>query len=648
MSALAVFALDWAVSSSTLVAVLYMPVLVLAAQVGRERDILTATLGCIALTILARCIAEVGQPLIGSLFSLSFVAFAIGLTGALLLGRSRLQRALAESRAELVTFTDAVPYLLWRGTPEGNVDFLNQRYTELTGHDRDAALAEKTWRMGIHEDDLPEYWARRSEALANGTEFRAVFRLRHMDGEYRWKALIGQPIRSRETGEITRWYGGISDAHEEVLAQQRVDELMSSLERRVNERSEALAVSQERFAKLWEVSNITFAEQDFTGPVAILDRLKAEGVTDLAAYFSAHPKVLRECIAAVRTVSVNPAAARMMGFESMSEMLARPVAQTAEEIEAIMLKQLELPFYGRHSTEGRAVLIGKDGLRVPIFYTVQRLPDEMQLSSHLDLTQQQQAEEMRLVAQDELARANRVATLGAFSISVAHELNQPIASLMIDAKMALRDVEKAPPALDNMPRVLARVSRTAERIAGIVGSIRESINGRERALRRVNVCALAHETAELLRRDVQHAAAILELACGADVPAVSADAVELQQVLVNLILNAAEAMSDWEGERRIRLSIASVSGGVHIAVSDTGRGIKADLVEKVFDPFFTTKEEGIGMGLLICKNAVSKFGGELQARNRPEGGAEFHFVLPAAEAPPEDAARIVGDHMRIH
>ncbi|MBB4097977.1 PAS domain S-box-containing protein [Sphingomonas kyeonggiensis] len=603
-----------------------------ASRTGIARDIWISAGGAAIFATLLTLASPSALPMAERLAGLAFAIIAIGFAGFTLVSLRTLLGELEESRNELRTFTDSVPYLIWRGTPEGGVDFLNRRYTDLTGHDHDVAIAQKTWRQCIHEDDLPEYWSRRSYALETGTEFRAVFRLLHANGEYRWMSLIGRPVRAPGSDAVIRWYGGISDAHEEVLAQQKVAELMAVLENRVEERTEALAKSQERFSILWEISNITFAEQDFSEAVVILDRLKAEGVSDLASYFAQHPEVLRACIAAVRTVGVNPATARLMGFESLDEMLERPVATTAEDIELIMVKQLELCFYGRNDTEGNAVLIGKDGLRVPVFYSVHRLPDEHQLSSLVDLTLQQRAEEMRLAAQEQLARANRAATLGAFSVSLAHELNQPIGSMMIDAGIALRLTQGGEPAAQNLPRILERVSRTAERISGIVGRIRESISGRERAATQVDLCRLAQETAELLRRDVQQAQTTLDIDCSRGSALVSADRVDLQQVLVNLILNAAEAMADHEGERRVRVSITPSSEGIRVSVTDTGQGIPTNLLEKVFDPFFTTKAEGIGMGLLICSNAVARFGGVLQARNRPEGGAEFFFTLPPAEA----------------
>ncbi|WP_404713825.1 ATP-binding protein [Sphingomonas sp. MMS24-J13] len=629
-----VFAADSIPGFNATVSILNLVVLAVVAQGRRAKDIGIAAAACVLLAGLGWVLAHAGAPTPESLLRLAFVVIAILATALLLIHRQQLRdlhRQLEESRRELLTFTDAVPYIMWRGSRDGRLDFLNHRYTEITGHDANTALTEGSWRQWIHPEDLEEYLARRDEAISTGIEMRAQFRLRHSSGEYRWMSLIGRVVTPSEPGVAERWYGGVSDVHDEVTAQRMVRDLMATLEQRVEERTEELLKSQERFSTLWQISNITFAEQDFSEAMVILDQLKAQGVTDLAGYFADHPDVLAQCIAGVRTLRINPATARLLGYDSMEELVAQPTAETSEDIEAVMLKQLELPFYGRDETEGYTVLIGKNGRRVPIFYTVHRLPDGSQLSSLLDLTGQHRAEEVRLAAQEELARANRIATVGAFSASVAHELNQPIASMIMDAQTALRFMVREEADIASASRIVERIVRSADRIAGIVTRIRESISGRERSLTRVNLCQLAHDTAELLQRDIRQSDAALEVSCDAGTPLVSADPVELQQVLVNLILNASEAMADHEGERRIRVKVAHVDDGVTVSVSDTGRGFEPEVLDRLFEPFFTTKPNGVGMGLQICRSAVENLGGELQARNADECGAEFIFTLPVLD-----------------
>jgi C4-dicarboxylate-specific signal transduction histidine kinase len=212
-----------------------------------------------------------------------------------------------------------------------------------------------------------------------------------------------------------------------VLAQNAVNDLNERLEHRVEERTSELFKTEHRMATLFEMSNITYAEQDLSDTLPILEAIRREGVIDLPAYMEAHPDVLDRCIASIKNVRVNSALARLLGYDSAEDLAATPPVQNADDARVVLLRQIDMAFRGLPSIEGRTVLIGKNGIRVPVFFNVHRLSDERQLSSHLDVTSQERIEEMRLATQAELARANRVATVGAFSASIAHELNQPIA-----------------------------------------------------------------------------------------------------------------------------------------------------------------------------------------------------------------------------
>ncbi|AHE53271.1 sensor histidine kinase [Sphingomonas sanxanigenens] len=435
----------------------------------------------------------------------------------------------------------------------------------------------------------------------------------------------------------------------EALERSRAEllDFNATLEHRVEERTADLLRTEARYASLFEVSSITFAEQDPGEAIAIVADLKRQGVTDLAVHFAKHPALLDRCVAAFRTVRVNSACARMLGYDSVEELVAVPTASLSDDIASVVLRQLEMVFYGRAHIEGRTVLNARDGRCVPIFYTVNRLPDERQLSSHLDLTGQERIEEMRLAAQDELARANRVATVGAFSASIAHELNQPITSMVMDAQTGLRWLRRAEPDPDAAIRILERLARTAQRMAAIVERTRDSVaNGGNRRAVPVDLGALAADTRDLLERDARRRDAVIVLACDAELPAVSADPVVLQQVLVNLLTNAMDAMLDTVGERVATLSIAMVDGRVEVSVADRGTGIAEADMDRLFQPFFTTKPDGVGMGLQICRSLIEGYGGTLTASNRPEGGALFTFALPVG-APAGDIGRSSADRHPI-
>ncbi|MGF9565010.1 ATP-binding protein [Neorhizobium sp. BT27B] len=538
------------------------------------------------------------------------------------------------SRAELVNFTDSVPQILWRADAEGKIDFFNRRYTEITGRGADQTIEGQTQADDVHPQDLETFDRAWREAIAGRSEVRATYRLRHASGEYRWMSLVGRPVRVGESPGEIRYYGGISDIHDEVMSHQKVKELNETLEHRVAERTSELMRTEQRYAGLFDVSNMTFAEMDFSEAEEMLDTIKARGVTDLRAYMTAHPDELIRTLGAIRTTRVNEALARLMGYESVADLVANPPAQNAEDGTEVLLRQLEMYFHDIHHIDGRTVLIGKAGRRIPVYFTVTRLSDGLHLSSHLDLSEQERIEQMRQAAQTEIARANRIATVGAFSASIAHELNQPITSMVFDARTGTRMIARENPDIEGVDRILQRMEKNAQRISGIVQRTRENLVGRRRAVGAVDLHRLALETRDLIDHDLKRADVEMEVNCENTIPAIMGDPVELQQVFVNLVNNAIDAMRGGEGARRVTIGLAAKSGSVEVRVTDTGPGIPEEYIQKLFEPFFTTKETGIGMGLEICRSAVAAMGGQLTVANLPSGGACFAFELPFAVAPP--------------
>lgn len=531
-------------------------------------------------------------------------------------------------RAELERFADSVPQIQWRLDENDRVDYLNLRYTELTGHDRSEAIAKQNWGDLYAPGDLDMAWQRFRDAAASGAdEVNFLYRLRHRDGDYRWMRLSGRAQRCPETGRIVGWYGGTVDAQEEVLAQDEVRTLLATLEERVEERTAELLETEARYTSLFEVSNMTFAEMDFSGTHSVLDDLRSSGVTDVRRYFQENPDELARTLALVRTVRVNQALARLLGYQDVAELVSNPPAQNATDGDEVMLRQLEMAFDGAGQIDGRTTLVGKDGIQIQVYYTVIRLADGLHLSSHLNLSQQERINDLHRAAQDELARANRVATVGAFSASIAHELNQPIASMVMDAQTGLRWLRRDQPDIAATDKVLERLARTAQRMASIVQRTRDAIVAGNRSVEPVDLSKLIVETRDLLEPTLRRGDINLEVIDPSGAAMVMGDPVELQQVLVNLINNSADAMRGWSGRRLITLSLHETDDEVAVSVADTGPGIEDEHLDKLFQPFFTTKKLGIGMGLQICRSAIEGLGGTLSAGNVPDGGACFTFTL---------------------
>lgn len=542
----------------------------------------------------------------------------------------RVRNDLEVSKAELQNFTDSVPQILWRTDANGTIDFFNRRYTEITGRDIQQTIERQDYIECCHPDDREEFLRTMRTAFHARKDIRTNYRMRHADGVYRWMSFIGRPVFAADEAGDLRYYGGISDIHDEVVANQQVRELNETLEHRVEERTAELVRTESRYASLFDVSNITFAEMDFSEAQKVLDTIKKSGVTDLRGYLDEHPDVLAQALSSIRTTRVNEALARLMGYDSVADLVANPPAQNADDGPEVLVRQLEMYYYGIGHIDGRTVLTGKAGRRIPVYFTVTRLADGLHLSSHVDLSDQERIEEMRRAAQAELARANRVATVGAFSASIAHELNQPITSMLMDARTGLRHITSPSPDMESLDRILQRVDKNAQRVAGIVQRTRENIVAGRRAARPIDLGHLVSDMRELIEPDLKRADVELDIVVAKTVPLILGDPVELQQVFMNLVNNAIDAMRDQHGKRRITIEFIPTESRVRVRVADTGPGIPEERMEKMFEPFFTTKSTGIGMGLQICRTAVESMGGELTVANLAGGGASFSFDLQIA------------------
>jgi C4-dicarboxylate-specific signal transduction histidine kinase len=236
--------------------------------------------------------------------------------------------------------------------------------------------------------------------------------------------------------------------------------------------------------------------------------------------------------------------------------------------------------------------------------------------------------------QAELAHANRVATMGQLAASITHEVRQPIASTVINAQAALRFLERQPPGLEQARRVLAELVQDGMRAGDIVDGIRALFKKAPSRKERLDINAAIREVIELTRGEAMKngVSMLMDLAQG--LPLIEGDRVQLQQVVLNLILNAIEAMSGAEeGSRELLVSTGMAEpNSVHVGVRDSGPGLAPAVLERVFDAFYTTKSGGLGMGLSICRSIVEAHGGRLWATGHTPRGAFFQFAIPARPA----------------
>jgi PAS domain S-box-containing protein len=254
----------------------------------------------------------------------------------------------------------------------------------------------------------------------------------------------------------------------------------------------------------------------------------------------------------------------------------------------------------------------------------------------MDITERKRAEaeheRLRLLEAD-LARVNRVNMMGELAAALAHEIKQPITASITNANALLRWLAHDPPELDRVRAAASRIEQEVNRAANVIDSLRSFYKTGQPTRRQiVDVKEIIEEMTGLLRGEADRHAIMIHSELEADTPDISVDPVQLQQVFMNLMLNAIEAMKDTGGDLTIR-SRVNPEGRLFVSISDTGIGLPTASAEQIFEPFHTTKPQGTGMGLTITRSIVESYGGRVWATANQGMGATFHFILPCeAEA----------------
>jgi PAS domain S-box-containing protein len=248
----------------------------------------------------------------------------------------------------------------------------------------------------------------------------------------------------------------------------------------------------------------------------------------------------------------------------------------------------------------------------------------------MDLTESRQAEQERERLQEELAHLahrNRVSTMGELTASLAHEINQPIGAAVTNAQACLRFLNRDQPNVPEAREAALEMAKDARRAADIIARVRSLYQKGSSKLEMVDVNDLIREMVVMLRNEANRNSVAMRTELGEPLPHVMADRVQLQQVFMNLMLNAIEAMRDTSGELIIKSQLAE-GGQLLLSVSDTGVGLPTGKADEIFEAFFTTKPQGTGLGLAITRSIVESHGGRVWAAANSRRGATFHFTLP--------------------
>ncbi|MGY8525625.1 ATP-binding response regulator [Paracidovorax citrulli] len=340
---------------------------------------------------------------------------------------------------------------------------------------------------------------------------------------------------------------------------------------------------------------------------------------------------------------MNRAAESITGWPG-EEAMGLPLSTVFDAVHAESREPMESPAAmvlragAEGGVAGRCILLGRDAREYPIDYRGSAIIDGKGGVAGVvvvsrDLTQQLSIESALQAAQAEIERVSRIMTMGELTASIAHEIIQPITAVVTHARAGLNFLAREPINIAEVQMALTHIVNDGRRAADVVRSVRSLASKSCPEVTRFDINDVIREVLSLTTMDLHRNGVRLTLDLSAQTRTVSGDLVQMRQVLLNLIKNGVEAMRTTPRElRQMQLSSTVLEDGfVRVAVRDSGPGFGAEDLERAFEPFFTTKEDGMGMGLSICRTIMEAHSGRLRASSHAQGGAVVSFELPAAE-----------------
>lgn len=398
----------------------------------------------------------------------------------------------------------------------------------------------------------------------------------------------------------------------------------------------ALRQSEHRYRDLFHHLPIALWQCDTSRLIPLFDELRAQGVSDLASFVDSSPAFLEKCMKAVTIQEVNGATARLCGADSTEGFSGKTPWDFWESNAGTFLRAIEARFAGRagHDEETRMRLPSGD--TADIAFSI-AFPSALQdhgitVVATLDIGDRKRAENRLREVQSNLSHAARVSTLGELTASIAHEVNQPLAAITAFGEASLRWLKRDQPELVEVEALTREIISDARRASDIIARIRGMALKRDPSPQPLDIGNVIEEALLIVRHESQSKSVAIELEIDEALPRVLADKIQLQQVIVNLAMNAVQAMASADTRRRTLTIGARRLGNrqIEVRMDDSGPGIANEHLDHLFTGFFTTKTDGMGIGLAICRSIVQEHGGSIGAFNHGNG-ARFHFTLPAHE-----------------
>jgi PAS domain S-box-containing protein len=511
------------------------------------------------------------------------------------LARSEAEAALRGSEERLRLIAESAPVMVWMSGPDGLVTHVNKRWLDFTGR-RVAQELERGWMDMLHPDDRAGSLMTLHAARRNGQAFTLEYRLRRSDGVYRWLLDQGVPFTDR-TGAVAGFIGSAVDVtplKDAEIVVRESDRLRSAV-----------------LGSLY-------------GQVAALDaRGVVVAVNEPWTAFAERYEAARPAV----SVGANY-------LDDCREAAASGDVTAARTLEAI----LTVLDGGRQVPVECAIRTPTEECWVEIIVEPFRRPEGGVVVSRVDVTRRRRAEEEARRQREELAHALRVTTLGELAGSIAHEINQPLAAIMTNAQAARRLLSAGRMGGDmgEVAEALADVVADTRRAGEVIHHLRALFRKEDGEREAVDINALVDGVVNLSRGQIERHGIVIRRVLAKDLHPVFADPVQIQQVLLNLLVNASEAIigdGAGPGTIEIRTAAREQPDRVQIVVQDNGLGVTDDTLGRLFERFVSTKPGGLGMGLTISRSLVEAHGGRIWGTRNSGRGLTMFVELPASGCP---------------
>lgn len=494
--------------------------------------------------------------------------------------RKRAEEALRLSERSLQLIIDTIPALAWSARTDGSAEFFNRHYLDFIGLSAEEANGWG-WTAAVHPDDVNSLAATWQGIMASAAAGEAEARLRRHDGVYRWFLFRANPLRD-ESGAIVKWYGVNTDIEDRKLAEMN------------------LRTAYESFRDAQRMSHTG----SFTADIVAQEHVWSDELYRICE-FDPGTKITtqwaREIIVPEDQPSFDAAFARSLNGADF-DLTFRILTRSGK------VKHLRSIARMVDTVESRPLFIG----------AIQ------------DITETKLAEEALNRARSELAHVARVTTLSTLTASIAHEVNQPLSGIVTNAGTCLRMLDADPPNIEGARETAKRTIRDGHRASDVIARLRALFSRKEFTLESLDLNEALQEVIALSRSDLQRHRVVLQSELADDLPMVTGDRIQLQQVVLNLVRNASDAMMDVHDRPRQLLIRTERENADHVRVMvrDAGVGINADSIDRLFEAFYTTKSDGMGIGLSISRSIVERHHGRLWAEANDGPGATFSLSIP--------------------